>query len=141
MTKRTSCEACVFCDPGFIILVMRGDGGLLINKPMNHLHHLSPSPGHLPHQGVLTSSEPGVHQWICDSSPKALHEDLLMANRHAAGESRETTPPPPNQRTRRSWWGGSWSDSIYSRTRHGNHNRLAPITLPFQYFRRSPKRL
>lgn len=67
---RTSWEACVFHDLCFIILVMRSDRGLLINKPMNHLHHFSPSLGHCPHWGPLPSSEPSAHQWACDSSPK-----------------------------------------------------------------------
>lgn len=71
---RVSVEACVVCDSGFIILVMRGDGGTVGKQTMNHLHCLSPLLGP-PYWGALPSFEPGAHQWICDSSPELLHED------------------------------------------------------------------
>lgn len=129
---RISCEACVFCDPS-----NESDGGTA-DKPesppsLKPIVWISSSLGSLP------SVEPGAQWCVCDSSPKLLHEDLLisseLANRPTAGKGTKTPKGPLRA------WGASGPDYIYLRIRHENHNRLASMTLSLQYFRRSSKRL
>lgn len=62
---RIGCEARVFRDPGFIILVTGwgGSDGGTVDKPTNHLHRLSPLLGS-PRGDALPSFEPGAQWWI-----------------------------------------------------------------------------
>ena len=118
---------------------MRGDGRTVDKQT----HESPPSPKPIAWTssslGTLLNSGPGALCWVCDSSPKLCREDLLisngLANRHTAGESRETAKGPVGPGV------GNGSDYVYLRTRRGNHNRLVPTTLSFQYFRQSSKGL